>query len=227
MKFSLVRPALVLAVSLTLASCGGGGKATYPINVSVSNLQYDGLTMSTNGMDYTVQKPASPTTPATFTFPNQIEYGQQYNVVVKTQPAHQTCSPSLTYPTNLLPKGTAGQLARIQVYYDCVINTYALSGTVTGLTTGTSVVLTNGSNGSVTVTAAADGTSNPISFAMAKVPYGSSFGVSVLTQPAGLNCTVTGGNGSDNNGSGVMNDAAEGAGGVTNLLVSCVPATAP
>jgi hypothetical protein len=36
---------------------------------------------------------------------------------------------------------------------------------------------------------------------------------------------VTGGNGSANNGSGIMDDAASKAGGVTNLVVTCVPKT--
>ena len=43
MKFSLVRPALALAATLTLASCGGGGKATYPINVKVVEPAVSGL----------------------------------------------------------------------------------------------------------------------------------------------------------------------------------------
>jgi hypothetical protein len=40
MKFHLVRPALVLASSLVLASCGGGSKETYPVKVTVSGVQY-------------------------------------------------------------------------------------------------------------------------------------------------------------------------------------------
>ena len=224
MKFSLARPALVLAVSLTLASCGGGGKATFPINVTVSNLVYPGLVLSTNGMDYAVTPPATPGTDVTFAFPNQIEYGQAYNVIPKgqvtsggsltavgAQPAHQSCSPNL-FPAN----GTAGQLAKIDVRYACVVNTFPLTGTITGLTAD-GLVLTNGSNGSLAVA------SGSTSFTMSNVPYGTSFGVSVLTQPTGLSCTVTGGNSQLNNGSGTMDDAAEAAGGVSNLAVTCAP----
>jgi hypothetical protein len=232
MKFSLARSALVLAASLSLASCGGGGKATFPITVTVSNLIEPGLVLSTNGMDYPVAPPAAPATTTTIVFPNRIDYGQAYSVVPKgatlngnaltsygAQPPHQTCQPSQQYPHNLLVYGTAGQLASIQVYYDCAVNRYLLGGSITGLTVD-GLVLVNGNNDSLAVPA------NAASFTMPnQVPYNTTFGVSVLTQPAGLTCSVSGGNGSANNGSGIMDDAASKAGGVTNLVVSCVPAT--
>jgi hypothetical protein len=226
MKFSLARPALALAVSLTLASCGGG-KATFPIHVTVSNVLYDGLVLSTNGMDLTVSPPAATSAgvipDVTLTFPNEIEYGQTYNVIPKgqvttdsvitatgAQPKHQTCS-STTFPAD----GTAGQLATIDVRYTCLINSYALTGTVTGLTAD-GLVLTNGSTGgSVTVAA------NATTVTMASVPYNTTFGVTVLTQPTGLTCKVTGGNSTADNGSGIMDDTAEAAGGVSNLAVTC------
>lgn len=84
MKFSLARTALALAATLTLASCGGGGgKATYPINVKVQNVLYPGLILSTNGMDVPVNPAAKAGDDVNFTFPNQVEYGQVYNVVPK------------------------------------------------------------------------------------------------------------------------------------------------
>lgn len=232
MKFSLARTALVLAAALSLASCGGG-KATFPIHVTVSGLTETGLILSTNGMDVPVTPPTAPSTTTTFTFPNEIEYGETYDVIPKgqsvasdgtaiagAQPLHQTCSPSTTYPNNLLPNGTAGQLATIQVYYDCVINSYTLGGTVTGLTAD-GLVLTNGSNTSTGtgITVASGATT----FTMDAVPYNTTFGVSVLTQPTGLTCTVAGGNGPASNGTGIMDAAAAAAGGVTNLVVNCVP----
>lgn len=228
MKFSLARPALALAVSAMLASCGGGGKATFPITVTVRNLTESGLVLSTNGMDLSFT-PTTPVSDITKVFPNEIEYGQTYDVIPKgqsvasdgtavrgAQPEHQTCSPSTTYPTNFLASGTAGQLAKIQIYYDCTANTYALSGTVSGLTAD-GLTLTNGSNGPVAVAA------NATTFALSGVPYNTTYGVSVATQPTGLFCTVTGGNGSDNNGSGIMDEAATVAGGMTTLVVTCVP----
>jgi hypothetical protein len=231
MKFSLARPALALAVLATLAACGGGGKATFPINVTVSNLQYSGLVLSTNGQDLTVNPPATAGQDVVLTFPNQLEYGQVYEVVPKgatvvnhtatggAQPKHQTCSQSL-FPAY----GTAGQLAKIDIRYVCAINTYALGGTVKGLT-GTGLVLANGSTtGTIAVSPALDANQKPtgadVTLIMNPVPYNTTYGVTVLTQPTGQTCTVTGG--ANGTGGGTMDDAAEAAKGVTNLLVTCV-----
>lgn len=237
MKFSLARPALALAVLATLAACGGGGKATFPINVTVSNLRYAGLVLSTNGQDLTVNPPsATSATDATvadvvLAFPNQIEYGQLYEVTPKgativnhaytggAQPKHQTCSP------NLFPAyGTAGQLAKIDIRYVCAINTLQLGGKVVGLT-GTGLVLANGSTtGTIPVSPVLDANNNPTGadqqLIMNPVPYGQTYGVTVLTQPTGQTCTVTGG--ANGKGVGTMDDATEAAGGVSNLVVTCV-----
>ena len=233
MKFSLARPAFALAVLATLAACGGGGKATFPINVTVSNLQYTGLVLSTNGQDLAVNPPADPKTDVVLTFPNQIEYGQIYEVTPKgatisnhtylggSQPKHQTCSP------NLFPAyGTAGQLAKIDIRYLCSINTYQLTGTVKGLT-GTGLVLANGSTTStIGVSPALDANQKPtgadVILTMNAVPYNTTYGVTVLTQPTNpaQTCKVTGG--ANGTGGGTMDDAAEAAGGVKDLLVTCV-----
>jgi hypothetical protein len=235
MKFSLARPALALAVTAMLASCGGGGKATYPITVTVRNLQnlQDGpLVLSTNGMDLSFTA-ANPVADITQTFPNQIEYGQTYSVIPKgfvaasdatasrgAQPEHQNCSPSTDYPYNFQPSGTAGQLAKIQIYYTCSPILYPLGGTITGLTAD-GLTLTNGStDGPITVAA------NTASFTIGTgVAFNTTYGVSVVTQPTGLTCSVTGGNGSQNNGSGIMDEAATKAGGVSSIVVTCVPKT--
>jgi len=228
MKFSLARGAIALAATLTLASCGGG-KATFPINVNVTGVIYPGLVLSTNGQDLVINPPAKAGDPVNAVFPNEIEYGQTYDVIPKGQvststavvlgqnPKHQTCSPATEYPYNLPTYGTAGQLASIQIYYVCAINTYPLTGVVKGLTTD-GLVLTNGSNGAISVAKAVDASSvatgADVAFAMNPVVYNNTYGVTVLTQPTGQTCTVA-------NGVGTMDDAAEAAGGVTNLVVTC------
>lgn len=241
MKFSFARPALALAIMATLASCGGGGKATFPITVTVSNVRYPGLVLSTNGQDLTVNPPSA--TSATdaivpdvvLAFPNSIEYGQEYEVVPKgatvvnhaatggALPKHQQCSP------NLFPAyGTAGQLAKIDIRYACAIIAYPLTGTVKGLT-GTGLVLANGSTtGTIGVSPAVDANNAPtgadVTLTMNPVPYGSTYGVTVLTQPTSpaQTCTVTGG--ANGTGGGTMDDAAEAATvpGVNDLVVTCV-----
>jgi hypothetical protein len=233
MKFSLARPALAFAVLATLAACGGGGKATFPINVTVDGLQYPGLVLSTNGQDLVVNPPATAGQTVTAVFPNQIEYGQLYEVVPKgavvtnhvavggALPKHQLCSQSL-FPAY----GTAGQLAKIDIRYVCTIQAYALTGTVKGLT-GTGLVLANGSTtGTIPVNPVLDANQKPTGadqpLVMNPVPYNTTYGVTVLTQPTGQTCSVTGG--ANGVGGGTMDDAAEAATpqGVNNLVVTCV-----
>jgi hypothetical protein len=238
MKFSFARGALALAAMLTLASCGGGGKATFPINVQVSNVLYDGLVLTTNGQDLVVHPGTDTSKPLNLVFPNEIEYGEVYNVAPKgalynaatatyfegNTPKHQNCGISRDYPYNLPPNGTAGQLAKIQIYYVCAINTYPLGGKVVGLR-GKGLVLANGSSAQpVGVVPATDtagaATGADVQLNMAEVAYNATYGVDVLTQPEGQTCTVTGG--ANGKGSGTMDDAAEAAKGVSNLLVTCV-----
>jgi hypothetical protein len=225
MKFHFARPALALAASLALASCGGGGNETYPVKVTITNVLYEGLVLTTNGQEVAVHVAPKAGDPVVVTFPNGLDYGTYYNVVPKggtaagggSQPAHQNCS------TNSFPReyGTAGQTASlesarkpaIEVFYNCVIKAYPLGGTVTGLTSG-NLTLINGSNSQVTI--AGSTTVSPLPFSLGSVPFGTSFGVTVLTQPDGFTCTVA-------NGTGEMKEDQEKAGGVTNVAVTCSP----
>lgn len=235
MKFSFARGALAVMALLTLASCGGG-KATFPINVTVYNVLYPGLVLSTNGQDLAINPGTDTTQPVNAVFPNQIEYGATYNVNPKgyvvnsdgsinlgSQPLHENCSVVTTYPYNLPVSGTAGQLAKIQMYFACSLNAYQLTGTVKNLK-GSGLSIANGSVAAVTVAAAVDAnsvvTGADVALVLAPVTYNTTYGVTVLTQPTGQTCTVSGG--ANGNGSGTMNDAAEAANGVTNILVTCV-----
>ena len=220
MKFSFARSAIALAATLTLASCGGG-KATFPINVNVLGVVYPGLVFTTNGQNLTINPPAKAGDPVNAVFPNQIEYGETYSVLPSQNPKHQSCEPNSNYPDNLPISGTAGQLATIQINYVCSINAYPLNGVVKGLKTD-GLVLTDGSNGPVPVPKAVDANNNnaatgaDVTFKMSPVVYNNTYGVTVLSQPAGQTCSVA-------NGVGTMNDAAEAANpqGVNNLVVTC------
>jgi hypothetical protein len=247
MKFSFARGALALMATLSLASCGGG-KATFPINVTVYGVAYDGLVLTTNDQDLAIHYTGDPKTPATINavFPNPLEYGETYDVMPKSvvtpttvtaadgttstvnvttykYPLHQTCQQSGNYPTNLPTYGTAGQLAKIQIYYVCSINAYPLTGKVTGLR-GTGLTLANGSGvAPISVAPALDANSAPtgadVALTMNPVTFNTTYGVTVLTQPTGQTCTVSGGG--NGTGAGTMDVAAEAAGGVNNLVIAC------
>jgi hypothetical protein len=199
-----MRPVLALALALSLAACGGG-KATFAIGGTVTGLQFPGLVLTTNGQDVAVNPgvvTGNIVPNATFQFPKQLEYGDVYDVTVKTSAAHQSCIVNGQYA-----KDTAGRLASINIPVDCTLATHTLTGTVAGLTVD-GLVLTNGSAGG-TVTLVKDATQ----FVLPSVTYGVTYGVTVLTQPTGLACSVA-------NGTGTIGDADVG-----NIAVTCVPAT--
>jgi hypothetical protein len=212
MTLKFTRPAIALAIALSLAGCGG--KASFPVNGTVTGQIYSPLVLSTNGMDLTVNAPATPTatTSAAFSFPNSLSYGDAYDVAIKANPPHQTC---------VVVQGgadSAGHLASINVSVSCALTPLAIGGTITGLTSA-GLVLTNGSAGG-TVTAVPDtttpGADVPFTFATL-VEFGVSYGVTVLTQPDTQTCSVS------PNGTGVMGDTA--VTGTVGIVVTCGPKT--
>jgi hypothetical protein len=80
-----------------------------------------------------------------------------------------------------------------------------IGGTVTGLSGGTTVVLLNNATNALTVSA-----SGSFTFST-QIQAGSTYDVTVETQPIGETCTVTGGTGT----------VSQNSGDVTNVSVSC------
>jgi len=210
MKQSLIRPALVLALAATLSACGGSDDDNYTVKGTVSGIVYPGAVLTTNGMDLPLGVPATPGGTVSFEFPNKLKYGDEYDVQFKSYPANQSQCGSLanTIANN---KDTAGRLADINITLACDVDAYALNGTITGLTVD-GLVLANGSNtGTLTIGKETTTTPKPYTFTMPVVQFGVSYNVVVVTQPAGLTCSVA-------NGTGVM-----AAANVTNVAVTCVP----
>jgi len=196
MKSSFLRNGAALLLTLSLAACGGsslGGTAQYTIQGTISNLTNSGMVLASNGQ--TVSPAAGDTT---FTFPNTIDYGVEFNVLVQTQPNHMTCSVGAD------GNSSAGHTIAIDATVACVQNTYTVGGTISGLSVA-GLVLGNGSATTYTPVAA------DTTFTMPDVVAdGTSYGITVLVQPTGLTCTVA-------NGTGVMGSAA-----IANVAVTCV-----
>jgi len=215
MKFSLIRPAALLAMALGLASCGGGGDDdSFTVGGTIKGLEYPNLVLTNNGGDnINVAPPAKAGDVVTYTFPKKLEYGDTYKVAVLTQPAHQTCGVDPDYP--LSDADTAGRLGAINARFACSINAYAIGGKVNGLTKdNTGLVLANGSTtGSVEIApTSTDATAVSFDYAMPlKVQYNQTYSVTIVTQPTGRFCTVE-------NPAGTMGDAP-----VTNININCVP----
>ncbi|MCP5501116.1 MAG: Ig-like domain-containing protein [Leptospiraceae bacterium] len=114
-----------------------------------------------------------------FSFGTAVNSGSNYSVTVLTQPSGQTCTVS---------SGTGTATANVaSVSVSCGTITYTIGGTISGLT-GT-VVLQNNLADDKTISA--DGN---FTFATA-INSGSSYSVTVKTQPTGQICSVTGGTG--------------------------------
>ena len=174
-----------VAVTCTTAYTIGGTVSGLTGSVVLTNNGGDSLTLAANG---------------SFTFATALVSGTPYSVAVATQPSGQTCVVS----PPPAPSGTVGSSA-VTVAVSCTTNapnTYTVSGTVSGLSSG-SVVLTN--NGGDSLSVATDGS---FTFATA-LSGGAGYSVAVATQPSGQSCAV-------NNGSGSVGSA-----NVTDVTVNC------
>lgn len=188
-------------IALALALAGCGGKESFTVGGTVTGLKYAGMEL-TNGSDkITVQPPATSTTAVNFSFPNSIDYGDEYEIKI-TNPAHQSCGPAISGAL----KGSAGYTQTINVAIVCSVNAFKLTGTVAGLDVD-GLVIINGNGSEFTVPKAATSFIYPDDIASQ-----SSYGLVVLKQPTGRKCSIT-------NGTGTMGDA-----NVTNIAINCTAA---
>ena len=218
-KSILALCALTLAAGLV--ACGGG-TSSYTVGGTVIGLQYGPLVLVSNGMEVAIepQKDASGNFVASYTFPKQLDYGEAYNVTLKTTgtdaagnpiyqyPPHQVCGPSSD--RNSRTSDTAGRLSAINASFVCELASHPIGGTIEGLAAD-GLILTNGSGGG-TLALTKDATTGayPTTFLFSvPVVYDQTFGVTVLAQPSGQTCTVA-------NGAGTMKDVA-----VTAIQVKC------
>jgi hypothetical protein len=125
----------------------------------------------------------SVTSNGNFKFATGLQAGNLYDVTVLTEPVGEIClveNGSGAVDLNADPVDTVAVVCAA---------TQSLSGTVSGLAPGTSVVL---SDGQVLLPLAGNGA---FSFP-GTLPTGTSYAVTVSTQPAGETCTVANGTGS-------------------------------
>ncbi len=184
---------LTITFSFALASCGSTtASTTYTISGTVSGLSGTGLVLQDNGVDnLTIISNGA------FTFATAIVTGNNYAVTVLTQPTNpaQTCA--VTYGGS----GTVtSNIGFVQI--TCTTNTFTLGGSVSGLS-GAGLVLQNNGGNNLTVSANGNYT---FSTALAR---GSSYNVTILTQPVAQKCAVTNGYG------------ASITGNVTDIQVNC------
>jgi large repetitive protein len=140
---------------------------TYTVGGTLAGLTGSGLVLQDNAGD-----DLSVGASGTFTFATAVASGTTFTVTVKTQPTApaQTCQVSGG-------SGTVGGADVTSVSVNCGTNTYAIGGTVTGLT-GTGLVLQDNLGDDLSVTGNG-------SFAFATpILSGGAFSVTVKTQPS-------------------------------------------
>ncbi len=165
----------------------------YTIGGTVSGLSGSGLVLQNNGGDN-----LAISANGSFTFATAIAAGSTYSVTVKTQPSNpaQTC-------TVAGGSGTANaNVTSVSVTCTTTVVNYTIGGSLAGLSGG-SVVLQDNLTDNLTLKA-----NGSFTFATA-IASGSTYSVTVKTQPSGQICSVT-------NGGGTA------TANVTNVGVACV-----
>lgn len=163
-------------VSGVLMACGGGEDPVAPpppppvaqhsVGGTVTGLVGTLILANGTGADLTITASGS--------YATSISQGEAYHIVVRTQPAGQTC---------VVENGSgvvAGPVTNILVA--CTTHTYTVSGSITGLLG----VVTLRLNGAADLLVAANGV---FSFA-SPLSHGSPYAVTVREQPADQVCTV-------------------------------------
>lgn len=199
-KRIFVALAFASGLPLTLGGCWGDGDGglppaitTYNVGGSVTGLTTAGLVLA-NGND-TVSVSAGVTS---FTFPTALASGASYAVTVQAQPANATCAVSAG-------NGTIAS-AGVAVSVTCQTVAYTVGGSIAGLAAA-GLVLANGAD-IIAVASGATGFMLPT-----PVAQGAAYTVTVKTQPAGEQCSLT-------NSTGTIAGA-----NVTSVAVACALAS--
>ena len=164
----------IVAVSLSLASCGGGGGSktrSYSIGGSVSGLTGTLVLQNNGASDLTVTRNGG------FTLASLVPQGSAYRVTVLTQPANQLCT---------VANGVGIATANVSnVAVTCVTQaTYTIGGTISGLNSAGLQISAGSTN---TVSPASGATT----FTLPEAVTGDvTYDVGITAQPAGHTCVI-------------------------------------
>ncbi|HET9047610.1 MAG TPA: S8 family serine peptidase [Chiayiivirga sp.] len=183
-------PAQHLTVALK-----GNSTTLYTVGGSVSGLTGVGLALALNG-----GSPYAISADGPFTLPGGVLSGNNYTVTVATQPSGQFC-------TVANGSGTIGSTNVTNVNVTCVAAVYyEVGGSVTGLTTNGLSLKLNGGNDLAVPSGATSFNFSP------GVLDGSTYSVTIGTQPAGQTCLVSNGGGTATGGN------------ITSVSITCADA---
>jgi N-acetylneuraminic acid mutarotase/ribosomal protein S11 len=164
---------------------------TYNVGVTVSGVNASGLRLQDNSADA-----LSVATNGNFNFNTPVASGSPYAVTISSQPLGETC---------IVANGSGTIISAnvSNVTVSCIPNLYPISGSLTGLLSGHSLILQDNGTNSTTVSG------NGAFGFLTSVASGSNYSVTVFTPPVGQTCAVT-------NGSGAVAGSA-----VSNVGIAC------
>jgi hypothetical protein len=192
--------ALACAFAFALSGCGGSDDGQLQIPVTLSGVTKTGLTISNRGGTPVAVEPSS-----LYVFPDLVPVDSDYDITIVTKPSN---TDSCTVTNG---KGNTGAYSPSNIYISCVVTTYTLGGTVSGLT-GEGLQVNNGAQsitipkGATTFSMTTPTTTLP---KLGEVPEGKPYGLTILKQPTGATCTIA-------NPNGIMP-----AGPVNNIVITC------
>jgi hypothetical protein len=166
-----------------IINCGLLGP--YPVNVTVSGINSGTISFSNNSTDVISNK-----TNGTYTFANQLNYGQNYNLLITSLPTEHDCT---------LSSSTGTVIGITNVNIVCTPRSKTLGGSYSGIdiaateTVQLEVASLNGTN-TKTLNGVTGGASTSFSFDNS-LKYGQSYDVKILSQPSNKICTITNGSG--------------------------------
>lgn len=177
MKSLYLRSGLALLCGAILSACGGSDGSLL-LSGSITGLTKDGLVLVNEGNGDTYTVPTD--NRATFQFTKPLSVDDHFKVTIKAPgPVGATC----------IPSANEGKANVYNVYYvviTCTADPRKLGGEVVGLK-GNGLVLANGQD---TIAVPASGQS-PVNFVFPHtIGDGSAYGINVLSQPTGQQCTV-------------------------------------
>ena len=174
MKISKTTSLISLAlISIVLTACGGSSTADGAVSGTLSGLNAGAsLALQNNGADT-----ITVTSNGTFVFPTKIAALGAFSVSIATQPVGQICAVSRA--TGVIP--TDGNQANVTTVV-CVSNTLGVN--VSGLASGKTVTVGNAGVQIVVNT-------NGVSTFSGVLTGGTSYALTVDSQPAGQVCTLS------------------------------------
>jgi hypothetical protein len=181
------------AASLIKSNLTNSG-TQYSVGGTISGLNGSGLVLA-NGTS-TLSPSASATS---FIFSTKLTQGSNYAVTVQSNPSGQVCTVSNS-------SGAVSTYNVTGISVSCVNIAGLIGGTIAGLNQSGLVLTTGAEDLVVPINSSSFSFSNPVN-------VGSTYSVSVKTQPSGKTCSVS-------NGSGAMT-----SGGINSVQVACATST--